>query len=139
MRMNPYLTFDGQCEAAFQFYAECLGGKIGTSFTFGSTPAAEHVPVAYRDKIMHAVLVVGDYVLMGSDCTPEHPFEAIRGCSVSLHPATAAEAERIYHALSAGGKIIMPLDKTFWAERFGMFVDRFGVPWMINCQAANSP
>lgn len=134
MKIDPYLTFDGQCEAAFKFYAQCLGGEITAMFTFGETPAAEHVPADARDKIMHARLTVGDQALMGSDCTPEHPYEGVQGCSVSLNIAKPADAERIFSALSENGKVQMPMAETFWAERFGILVDRFGVPWMVNCE-----
>ena len=133
MRWNPYLTFDGRCEAAFKFYEQCLGGRIVALMPFGDTPAGEHVPAGHRRKIMHARLVVGDQVLMGSDTTPEHPYEGVKGCSVALQVTDPAEAERVFAALSAGGTVTMPIQPTFWAARFGMLVDRFGVPWMVNC------
>jgi PhnB protein len=134
MKINAYLTFDGQCEAAFKFYAQCLGGTLEAMFTFGDTPAAGDVPEGLRDKIMHARLVVGDQVLMASDNHPECPYEGIKGCSVSLNVDNIAEAERIFSALGEQGRVEMPLQQTFWAARFGMLVDRFGVPWMINCE-----
>ena len=133
MQLNAYLTFDGQCEAAFKFYERCLGGKIDAMMPFGDTPAGEHVPPGYRDRIMHARLVVGDQVLMGSDSLPAHPYEGVKGCSVSINVTGADEAERLFAELSEGGTVQMPLQETFWAVRFGMFVDRFGVPWMVNC------
>jgi PhnB protein len=137
MKINPYLNFDGQCEEAFTFYAECLGGQVDCMFRFGETPAGEHVPPDHRNKIMHARIAVGDQVLMGSDSTPDHPYEGVNGYSVSLNVDKPAEAERIFKAFSAGAKtVIMPLEQTFWAERFGMLVDRFGVPWMVNCEGA---
>lgn len=136
MQLNPYLTFDGQCEAAFRFYAQCLGGEIAALSTFGETPACDHVPPEFHDKIMHARLLLGDQVLMGSDTTPAHPYEGIKGCAIALNVATTAEAERIFHALAAAGTVQMPLGETFWATRFGMLVDRFGVSWMINCEQA---
>ena len=134
MKINAYLTFDGQCEAAFTFYAQCLGGTLEAMFTFGDTPAAGDVPEGLRDKIMHARLVVGDQVLMASDNHPERPYEGIKGCTVSLNVDSIAEAERIFSALAEQGRVEMPLQQTFWAVRFGMLVDRFGVPWMINCE-----
>jgi uncharacterized glyoxalase superfamily protein PhnB len=93
MQLNPYLTFNGQCEAAFKFYAQCLGGKIEVMITHGNSPMAEQVPAEWRDKIMHARLIVGDNVLMGSDAPPEH-YEGIKGFSVSLGVDSTAEAER---------------------------------------------
>jgi PhnB protein len=137
MRWNPYLTFNGQCEAAFKFYERCLGGKIVAMFPFGETPAGDHVPPDHRNKIMHARLVVGDQVLMGSDGTPDHPHEGVKGCSVALQIDDPAEAERIFQALAENGTVQMPIQQTFWAVRFGMLVDRFGVPWMVNCEKAS--
>jgi len=134
MQLNPYLTFNGQCEAAFKFYARCLGGEITVMSTFGTTPACDHVPPEFHDKIMHARLLLGDQVLMGSDTTPADAYEGIKGCAVALNVATTAEAERIFQALAENGTVQMPLEETFWAARFGMLVDQFGVPWMINCE-----
>jgi PhnB protein len=134
MQLNAYLTFNGQCEAAFKFYEQCFGGKIVAMLPFGETPASEHVPAEFRKKIMHGRLVVGDQVLMGSDTTSEHPYEGVKGCSVALGVNEPSEAERIFHALAEGGTVRMPLQETFWAVRFGMVVDRFGVPWMVNCE-----
>ena len=132
MQLNPYLTFNGQCEAAFKFYEQCLGGKIEAMMPHAGTPAEEHVPVEWRDKIMHARLAVGDGVLMGSDAPPER-YEKPRGFSVSLQIKDPAQADRAFHALAEGGAVQMPIQPTFWAARFGMLVDRFGTPWMINC------
>jgi len=132
MQLNSYLTFNGQCEAAFKFYEQCLGGKIEAMMPHAGTPAEEHVPVEWRDKIMHARLAVGDGVLMGSDAPPER-YEKPRGFSVSLQVKDPAQAERAFHALAEGGAVQMPIQPTFWAARFGMLVDRFGTPWMINC------
>jgi PhnB protein len=132
MQLNPYLTFNGQCEAAFKFYEQCLGGKIEAMMPHAGTPAEEHVPVEWRNKILHARLAVGDAVLMGSDAPPER-YEKPRGFSVSLQINEPVQAERAFHALAEGGAVQMPIQPTFWAARFGMLVDRFGTPWMINC------
>ncbi len=134
MKIDPYLTFDGQCEAAFKFYAQCLGGILEALLTYGETPAGADVPADHRSKIVHARLAVGDQVLMGSDSHPGCPYESIRGISVSLNLDRTTEAERIFNALADQGTVQMPLQQTFWAARFGMLVDRFGVPWMINCE-----
>ena len=133
MQLIPYLNFNGNCEEAFKFYETCLGGKITAMFTHEGTPAAEHVSAEWQKKIMHARLVVGDAVLMGSDSPPEY-FEEQKGMYVSLMIADPAEAERIFKALAEGATVRMPIGETFWATRFGMLVDRFGTPWMINCQ-----
>ncbi len=133
MKLNSYLFFNGQCEAAFKFYEKCLGGKIDAMLTHAGTPAEAQVPANWRDKIMHARLIVGDEVLMGSDAPPEH-FQQPQGFSVALGVDDAAEAERIFNALADKGTVRMPIQQTFWAVRFGMLVDRFGIPWMINCE-----
>jgi PhnB protein len=132
MQLSPYLVFDGKCEAAFKFYAKVLGGKIEAMMPHEGTPAAEHVPSEWRSKIIHARLVAGDKVLMGSDAPPDR-YEAMKGMSVMLGVEKPVEAQRIFDALAEGANVRMPLQKTFWAERFGMLVDRFGTPWMINC------
>ncbi len=135
MQLNPYLTFNGQCEAAFKFYERCLGGKIIAMMTHAGTPAEQHVPTEWRNKILHARLNVGDDVLMGSDAPPDR-YEEPKGFSVSLQIKDPADAERIFHALSENGTVRMPIQKTFWAARFGMLVDKFGIPWMVNCDQA---
>jgi len=131
----PYLNFDGDCKEAFQFYNQVFGGEIVAMFTHAGTPAAEHVSPEWQDKIMHARLVAGSVVLMGSDSPPEY-FEEPKGISVSLHVEDPAEAERIFNALAEGANVTMPIQETFWALRFAMLTDRFGTPWMINCEKA---
>jgi PhnB protein len=133
MQMNAYLTFNGQCEAAFKFYAEVLGGEIIAMLPHEGTPMEDHVPAEWRSKIIHARMMVDDQVLMGSDAPPDR-FEKMQGFSVTLGIADAADAERIFHALAANGTVRMPIGETFWAVRFGMLVDQFGTPWMINCE-----
>jgi PhnB protein len=133
MQLNPYLTFNGQCETAFKFYEQCLGGKIEAMFRHTGTPAEQHVPPEWREKIMHARLAVNGEVLMGSDAPPDH-YKEPKGFSVSLQFKEIKEAERVFHALAENGKVGMPLQQTFWAARFGTLVDRFGIPWMINCE-----
>jgi PhnB protein len=136
MQMNPYLTFKGQCEAAFKFYEKVLGGKIVAMMPHEGTPAADHVPAEWRSKIMHARLVLDDdRVLMGSDAPPGMQ-EEMKGFSVTLGVDKPADAERIFHALAEDGTVRMPIQETFWATRFGMLTDRFGTPWMINCEKA---
>jgi PhnB protein len=132
MQLNPYLNFNGQCEAAFKFYERCLGGKIESMFPHAGTPAAEYAPPEWGDKILHASMVVGGSVLMGSDAPPDR-YEAPKGFSVSLQIDDPADAERIFHALAENGVVQMPIQETFWATRFGMLVDQFGIPWMVNC------
>jgi PhnB protein len=133
MQLNPYLNFNGNCAAAFKFYEPALGGKIQMIMTFAESPMAEQVPAAHRDKVIHARITFGDQVLMGSDAPPDR-YEPMKGFSVSLQVETAVEAEKIFKALSEKGSVSMPIQKTFWAERFGALVDEFGTPWMINCE-----
>lgn len=133
MQLVAYLDFDGQCEAAFKYYERLLGGKLEALLTFRSTPAAGDVPENRRDKIMHARLVFGQgQELMGSDGPPDR-YQAPRGMHVSLMADSVAEGERIFRGLADGGTVEMPFEQTFWAQRFGMVVDRFGIPWMVNC------
>ena len=133
VQMNPYLSFQGDCEEAFAFYEHCLDGRVGSIFRYAGTPMVGHVPADWSDKIMHGSLTIGGQVLMGADVTPDQ-YEQPKGFSLSLQIKDTAEAERIFGDLGKGGEVLMPLEKTFWAERFGMLVDRFGIPWMINCE-----
>jgi PhnB protein len=135
MQLNPYLTFNGQCEEAFRFYEKVLGGKIEAMMPHEGSPMEQHVPPKWRSKIMHARLRLGDEVLMGSDAPPDR-YQPMQGFSVTLGIQDPAEAERVFHALSERGTVQMPIEKTFWALRFGMLVDQFGTPWMINCEQA---
>ena len=139
MQLNPYLSFNGQCEAAFKFYEKVLGGKIEAMMPYeGSpegSPMAQQVPPERLSKIMHARLRIGDEMLMGSDSPPDH-YEQMQGFSVTLGIDDPREAERVFHALSENGTMQTPIQKTFWAVRFGMLVDQFGTPWMINCEQA---
>jgi PhnB protein len=132
--MNPYLTFNGNCEAAFKFYEARLGGKIGGMMPFEGSPMAAQVPAEHRKKIMHASISFDGNLLMGSDTMPGQPYEGMKGFSLTLSAPDVAEAERLFAALAEGGSVIMPLAPTFWAARFGMLKDQFGVPWMVNCE-----
>jgi len=133
MRINTYVMFNGRCEEAFRFYEKALGGKIVAMMTHKGTPAEQHVPANWGEKIIHAALSVGDQMLMGSDSPPEH-YQKPAGFSVALHVKDPAEAERYFNALADKGAVTMPIAETFWSPRFGMLVDRFGIPWMINTE-----
>ena len=133
MEMTTYLSFRGECEAAFKFYEECLDGKLEEIFRYAGTPLADQVPPDWQNKVMHASLAIGGHVLMGGDVAPER-YEKPQGFSMSLQIKTMTEAERIFHRLAKDGSIVMPLEKTFWAAGFGVLVDRFGIPWLINCE-----
>jgi PhnB protein len=133
MKAVPYLVFNGNCREAFGVYHEVLGGQIAAMFTHADTPAATHCPPEMQDTIMHARLELGEGTIMGSDA-PTNMYQKPQGFHVSIHPSSVEEAERIYAALSEGGEIFMAIQETFWAERFAMFADRFGSPWMINVE-----
>jgi PhnB protein len=134
VRVSVYLSFNGDCEAAFQLYERTLGAQAGQIFRYAGTPFAERVPPDWSEKVMHGSVTIGDQLLAGADVAPDQ-YEPPKGISLSLHPDTVDEAERIFEGLADGGKVLAPLEKTFWAERFGMVVDRFGIPWMVNCEA----
>lgn len=135
MQLLPYLHFNGDCETAFRYYERCLGAKIEAMLTHAGSPAEQHVPAEWRSKILHARLVVGEAVLMASDSPPGH-YQKPQGFSVSIQISEPARADDIFRALADGGTVIMPFGQTFWAARFGMLVDKFGIPWMVNCDWA---
>jgi PhnB protein len=134
MEITPYLIFNGNCREAFQFYEQCLGGRIIFMQTYGESPAKEQVPAGHRNRVIHVRLEVGNEALMGSDAHSEQ-FDPPQGTMVSITVPSVAEAERIFKALADRGKITMPFEKTFWSPGFGMAVDRFGTPWMVNTAA----
>jgi PhnB protein len=134
-QLNAYLFFDGTCADAMRFYERTLGGKLDL-ITHAQSPIAGQTPPGSADRIMHARLTFGGGTLMASDSMVGHPYEGMHGFSLSLTYPTAADARRMFDALVQGGQVTMPLQKTFWSEAFGMLVDRFGTPWMINTEAA---
>jgi PhnB protein len=137
MRMNPYLSFKGDCEAAFAFYEQHLDALRGPIFRYGGSPMSGDVPPDWSDKIMHGTVTIGGQVLMGGDVAPER-YEAPKGFSLSLQIENADEARRVYDALAENGTVVMPLESTFWAVLFGMVIDRFGIPWLLNCEASEA-
>lgn len=138
MQVNPYRSFKGQCEEAFIYYEQCLGGQLGAIFRYGGTSLADHVPADWQDRVMHGSLTVGGLVLVGGDVAPDR-HEEPKGFSLSLQIKSTADAERIFHDLALDGRVVVPLEKTFWADRFGMVVDRFGIPWLVNCEGSDQP
>lgn len=132
MQINPYVNFDGKCREAFDFYARVLGGEIVMISTFGEMPEEMQAGEEWRDKIMHVTLVANGQTLMGSDAPPAY-YSKPQGLHVTLTVDTPDEAERLYGALSEGGTIFLELQETVWAQRFAMFADRFGTPWMVSC------
>jgi len=134
MQLNPYLTYDGNCEAAMKYYQKVLGARIEAMFPFGEGTPEMQVPPGYKDKIMHAKVTIDGEVLMASDAPPGR-FEVPQGFSVALQVEDPVDAERKFKALAEGGTVRMPFGKTFFSKGFGMCTDRFGIPWMVNCPA----
>ena len=138
MKLTPqlYLAFDGTCEAAFRYYEQHLGGGVGTLFRFADSPMEKDVPPDWGDKVMHGSIVIGGMEIAGADAAPPS-YERPVGFHILLGVGDVADAERVFQALADGGQVSMPLQETFWAVRFGVVTDRFGVPWSINCEATS--
>jgi len=132
--MEAYLSFDGNCAEAFAFYGQCLGGKTLFSMTFGESPMGAQTPDALKGKIMHATFEARGQKIMGSDMPPGMAFEGYKGFSLSVQSKTVDEGRKLFDALAAGGKVTMPYGPQFWSAGFGMLEDKFGVPWMVNCE-----
>jgi PhnB protein len=134
MHVCPNLNFNGNCEEAIKFYEKCFGAKIQVMIHYAGSPVQNMVKdQEWGDKVLHASLKIGDTMLLACDPPPSQ-YHKPSGFSVCLQIETAADAERIFKELSAGGQVQMDLQETFWALRFAMFNDRFGIPWMINCE-----
>ncbi|MBC7577420.1 VOC family protein [Tardiphaga sp.] len=132
MQVNPYIHYNGNCEEAFNFYVQAIGAKIDVLMHVEGSPAAEHMPPEMANKVLHAQLSIDGEVVMASDAPPEF-FKTPQGFSISLNMEDPAEGEKTFQALADGGAIRMPFAATFWSKGFGMCVDKFGIPWMINC------
>ncbi|MGH8653889.1 MAG: VOC family protein [Gammaproteobacteria bacterium] len=137
-QLDAYLIFNGNCADAMRFYERTLGGKLERLMTHAESPMAAQAPPGSADRIMHARLVIDGRALMASDSMVDQPYEGMNGFSLSLYYPTVADAQRVFDALAKGGQVRMPLQKTFWAEAFGMLVDHFGTPWMINGGTASA-
>ena len=141
--VNPYLTFNGNCEEAFTFYKSVFGGDFQFVGRFKDMPAmggAEPVPATEGEKIMHISLPISkETSLMGSDSSESFGQATIVGnnFTISVNTASQEEADKLFNSLSAGGKVTMPMDKTFWGSYFGMLVDQFDIQWMISFEQSN--
>jgi PhnB protein len=134
MQFDPYLNFDGKCAEAFRYYEKVLGGKIEFMMTNGESPMAATMPADEHERVMHARLAVGDRHLLASD-SPPGKYVAPTGLWISIPLDKPADARRIFEAFADNGTVHMAFEKTFWAAGgFGMCVDRYGTPWMINCE-----
>ena len=134
MQINPYLNFNGQCEAALKFYEQALGGRVTFKQTWGDSPMAKHVPEETYNNILHSTLEVGSSTLMCADSPPDS-YKPPQGIQITLNFKDPGEGERIFNTLAEGGRMDMPFQATFWSTGFGMCVDKFGIPWMVNCGA----
>jgi len=134
MQVQPYLSFDGRCEEAIDFYRRALGAEVGMLMRFKEAPDPAMVTAGTGEKVMHASIKVGETVILASDgrCQGRPSFA---GICLSLTVGSDAEAERLFGSLAEGGQVQMPLAKTFFSSRFGMLTDRFGVPWMMVVQS----
>ena len=135
MQINPHLSFDGRCEEAFVVYERILGGKITMMLPYGKMPGGYQGPPELANRIMHARLVVKGIPIMGADAPPDR-YKPAAGFMVNIGVGEPAEAERVFAGLADGGTVVMPMQGTFWAHRFGMLIDKFGIPWMVNCEKA---
>jgi PhnB protein len=133
MRANTSLHFNGQCEAAFRFYEQHLGGKIETLLKWGESPLADQVPPEWRDKILHAHMKLADADFIGGDVLARD-YRQPQGFSVLLGVDDLRTVGETFAALADGGSVKMPLQKTFWAPLYGVVVDRYGIPWEVNCE-----
>lgn len=133
MDLSAYVSFKGDCEAAFEFYEKILGATRGLVFRYADTPMVDAIPAGWETRIMHGSIKIAGRLLEGADVPPES-YEAPKGFALTVNLPTPEEAERIFEALAVEGRVQYPIAKTFWSERFGMVIDRFGIPWMVNCE-----
>ena len=134
VNINPYLNFPGNTEEAFEFYQSVFGGEYLALMRFSDSPDGASVPAADKGKLMHISLPVGDTVLMGTDALESMGHKLVTGTnfSLSLNPTQLEEGEKYFNALSAGGKVQVPFQKSSWGAHFGMLTDKFGIQWMVN-------
>lgn len=133
--VKPYIAFQGNCREAFDFYKHAMNAEVQGMMSYGESPMAGH---GNDDKIMHAVLKIGDTVIMAADSvSDQHPITVGNNISLAVGVDTAEDAETMFAKMSEGGKVTMPIQETFWATRFGMLTDRFGVNWMFNCEKSH--
>ena len=128
-----YLSFDGNCADAMRFYEKALGGKLEVLMSGADSPMSAQIPREFAHRILHARLALPDGGTLFAGDAPAHiPYEGIKGVSITLNYATTAEAQKVFNALAEGGQVTMPLQAAFWAKTWGMLVDRFGTPWIVN-------
>ena len=130
MKVQPYLFFDGKCDEALEFYKRALGAKVNALMRFGEAPDQSTIKPESKNKVMHSAFQVGETEILASDghCLGKPSFQ---GFALTIHAPNDAEAKRIFNAISDGGQVQVPLDKTFFASSFGMAADKFGIGWMV--------
>jgi len=134
MSLSTYLTFDGNCREAFEFYRSVFGTEFVVLTTFAEAPEDMEVPDAHRDNVMHVTLPIGSSVLMGSDNDPSGPPVVVgNNFSISIDTEGRQESDDLIGKLSDGGAVTMPMQETFWGSYFGTCTDRFGINWMVSC------
>ena len=131
MQVNPYIFFNGNCAEALGYYQKVLGAQIGARMSFGDGPPDMPIPAEWKDKIMHSHITIDCEVLMASDGMPGD-FKQPQGFRIALQVEDPADARRRFDALADGGSVQMPFGETFFSNGFGMCIDKFGIPWMVN-------
>jgi len=128
-----YLGFDGNCADAMRFYEKALGGKLEVLMSGAESPMADQMPKEFAHRILHARLALpGGGLLYAGDAPANVPYEGIKGVSITVDYASVDEAQKVFDTLASGGQVTMPMQTTFWAKRFGMLIDKFGTPWIVN-------
>ena len=137
MRISPHLMFDGKCRSAFLDYQTILGGNMTTLLTYGESPMAAEIDPKWHDRIVHAALDLGTIELTGVDVLP-HDFRTPQGFFVTINVEGKERASGIFAALASGGEVRLAFQSTFWSPGFGVVVDKYGVPWEVNCAAVGA-
>ena len=134
MKALAYLNFNGNTREALEFYAYALGGKLAFIQTFGESPFKDQMPPEHHGRVLHARVEAGDAAILASDSHPAMGWAGNHGFAVALLFDKPEEVDPVFNRLAEGGKVDMPVDKTFWSARFGMCTDKFGIPWILNCE-----
>ena len=132
MKISVHLSFSGNCAEAFAGYARTFNGAVVFQMKYGESPMADEVPADWQDKLYHATMTIGDLTLMGGD--HQIDYQAPKGFMLTVNPPTPDDAHRLFDALVQAGTVQMAIQETFWSPAFGMVIDRFGIPWSINCE-----
>ncbi len=132
MQVSVHLTFNGNCREAMELYCKLMNGEILAMTTFGETPAGQDVPEDWQGKVVHATMSLGDITVATADIPPDR-YQSSQGFNMFIEIENPDEASQVFARLAEGGEVQMPIQETFWAKRFGVVLDRFGIPWEVNC------